>query len=113
MKFEFITADTVVPSCLPLPVAILRLPVNNTAKIVYARLLHTTLAAGMTDGDGIRFVCFPVSEMAAGLSRSAVTVKRSLKELEDVGLIMRVRRGIGEPNYIYTRLPKKEDERNE
>lgn len=113
MKFEFITADTVVSPRLPLPVAILRLPVNNTAKIVYARLLSTTLAAGMTDGNGLRFVCFPVSEMAAGLSRSAVTVKRSLKELEDVGLIMRVRRGIGEPNYIYTRLPQKEDERNE
>ena len=33
-------------------------------------------------------------------------VKRSLKELEDIGLILRVRRGVGEPNRIYTLLPK-------
>ena len=46
-------------------------------------------------------------------SRSSVTVKRSLKELEDAGLILRVRRGVGEPNRIYTLLPKKEDDRDE
>ena len=47
-----------------------------------------------------------IMELAAALSRSPVTVKRSLKELEDIGLILRVRRGVGEPNRIYTLLPK-------
>ena len=42
------------------------------------------------------------------MSRSTVTIKRSLKELEDAGLILRVRRGVGEANRIYTLLPKKE-----
>ena len=42
-----------------------------------------------------------------------MTVKRSLKELEDAGLILRVRRGVGEPNRIYTLLPKKEGCRDE
>ena len=37
----------------------------------------------------------------------------SLKELEDAGLILRVRRGVGEPNRIYTLLPKKEGCRDE
>ena len=41
------------------------------------------------------------------MSRSSVTVKRSLKELEDAGLILRVRRGVGEPNRIYT--PRRRD----
>ena len=54
-----------------------------------------------------------IVELAAALSRSSVTVKRSLKELEDAGLILRVRRGVGEPNRIYTLLPKKEDDRDE
>ena len=40
------------------------------------------------------------------LARSTMTVKRSLNELEDAGLILRVRRGVGEPNRIYTLLPK-------
>lgn len=58
------------------------------------------------DSNGILFVRFPIMELAAALSRSPVTVKRSLKELEDIGLILRVRRGVGEPNRIYTLLPK-------
>ena len=84
----------------------LRLPISSTAKVMYARLLNTTLTAGIEDSNGILFVRFPIMELAAALSRSPVTVKRSLKELEDIGLILRVRRGVGEPNRIYTLLPK-------
>ena len=46
MEFEFMTADTVLPPCMPLPTAMLRLPVSSTAKVMYARLLDATLAAG-------------------------------------------------------------------
>ena len=34
-----------------------------------------------------------------------MTVKRSLNELENAGLIMRVRQGVGEPNRIYVLIP--------
>ena len=54
-------------------------------------------------------ICFPVTAIAAVLSRSPMTVKRSLNELETAGLIMRVRQGIGEPNRIYVLIPGKED----
>ena len=113
MEFEFMTADTVLPPCMPLPTAMLRLPISSPAKIMYARLLDTTLAEGAEDTNGILFVSFPIVELAADLSRSSVTVKRSLKELEDAGLILRVRRAVGEPNRIYTLLPKKEGCHNE
>ncbi|RGR65459.1 DeoR family transcriptional regulator, partial [Roseburia inulinivorans] len=46
---------------------------------------------------------------AAVLSRSPMTVKRSLNELEIAGLIMRVRQGVGEPNRIYVLIPGKGD----
>ena len=59
--------------------------------------------------NGILFVCFPVTAIAAVLSRSPMTVKRSLNELENAGLIMRVRQGVGEPNRIYVLIPGKED----
>ena len=87
------------------------LPISSTAKIMYARLLDATLAEGGEDTNGILFVRFPIVELAAALSRSSVTVKRSLKELEDAGLILRVRQGFGEPNKIYVLIPKKEDSR--
>ena len=46
------------------------------------------------------FIHFPIVELAAPLACSAMTVKRSLNELEDAGLILRVRQGFGEPNKI-------------
>ena len=70
MEVEFMTADTTLPPCMPLPRAMLRLPISSTAKVMYAR-----------------------------------------NELEDAGLILRVRQGFGEPNKIYVLIPKKEDRR--
>ena len=41
MEVEFLTADTALPPCLPLPGAMLGLPVSSTAKVMYAlSLIH-------------------------------------------------------------------------
>ena len=108
MEFEFMTADTVLPPCMPFPRALTGFPVSSTAKVMYCRMLDAMLSKGKEDENGILFVCFPVTAIAAVLSRSSVTVKRSLKELEDAGLILRVRQGVGEPNRIYVLIPGKE-----
>lgn len=108
MEFEFMTADTVLPPCMPLPAAILRLPISSTAKVMYARLLDEILTDGVEDSNGILFIRFPIVDLAAALSRSPMTVKRSLNELEQAGMIMRVRQGIGEANHIYILLPKED-----
>ena len=76
---------------------------------LYCRMLDAMLSKGQEDENGILFVCFPVTAIAAVLSRSSMTVKRSLNELETAGLIMRVRQGVGEPNRIYVLIPGKED----
>ena len=112
MEFEFMTADTVLPPCMPLPTAMLRLPVSSTAKVMYARLLDEIMTRGIEDSNGILFIRFPIMEIAAALSRSPQTCKRSLNELEQAGMIMRVRQGIGEVSHIYILLPK-EDAANE
>ena len=111
MEVEFMTADTPLPPCMPLPRAMLRLPISSTAKVMYARLLDEILTDGVEDSNGILFIRFPIVDLAAALSRSPMTVKRSLNELEDAGLILRVRQGFGEPNKIYVLIPKKEDSR--
>lgn len=108
MEFEFMTADTVLPPCMPLPAAMLRLPISSTAKVMYARLLDEILTDGVEDSNGILFIRFPIVDLAAALSRSPMTVKRSLNELEQAGMIMRVRQGIGEANHIYILLPKED-----
>ena len=108
MEFEFMTADTVLPPCMPLPAAMLRLPISSTAKVMYARLLDEILTDGVEDSNGILFIRFPIVDLAAALSRSPMTVKRTLNELEQAGMIMRVRQGIGEANHIYILLPKED-----
>ena len=49
MEFEFMTINTPLPPCMPLPIAALRLPISSTAKIMYARLLDAALMAGRED----------------------------------------------------------------
>ena len=106
MEVEFMTADTALPPCMPLPRAMLRLPISSTAKVMYARLLDAALAAGAEDANGIIFTRCPIVELAGALGRSAMTVKRALRELEDAGLLLRVRQGFGEPNKIYVLIPR-------
>lgn len=101
MEVEFMTADTALPPCMPLPRAMLRLPISSTAKVMYARMLDIVFLSGIEDANGILFIHFPIVELAAALARSTMTVKRSLNELEDAGLILRVRQGFGEPNKIF------------
>ena len=47
------------------------------------------LSKGQEDENGILFVCFPITGIAAVLSRSPMTVKRSLNELETAGLALK------------------------
>ena len=103
MEVEFMTADTTLPPCMPLPRAMLRLPISSTAKVMYARMLDIVFLSGIEDANGILFIHFPIVELAAALARSTMTVKRSLNELEDAGLILRVRQGSGNPTkYMYS-----------
>ncbi|GBF71774.1 hypothetical protein LAWASA_4536 [Lawsonibacter asaccharolyticus] len=108
MNTEFMTADTNLPPCLPLPGAMLGL-VSSTAKVMYAKLLGAVLTAGVEDANGMLFVRFPLAELAVALGRSTQTCKRALRELEAAGLILWVRQGIGAPNRIYVLVPKKRD----
>lgn len=76
MEVEFMTADTTLPPCMPLPRAMLRLPISSTAKVMYARMLDIVFLSGIEDANGILFIHFPIVELAAALARSTMTVKR-------------------------------------
>ena len=108
MNYEFMITGMALPPCMPLPRAALGLPVSSTAKVMYARLLDEILTKGIEDSNGILFIRFPIMELSADLSQSPQTCKRSLNELEQAGMIMRVRQGIGEASHIYILLPKEE-----
>ena len=107
MEYEFMTADTPLPPCMPFPKALTGLPISSTAKVMYCKMLDAMLTKKLEDENGILFVYFPIKQLAAILSRCEMTVKRSLNELENAGLVMRVRqRGFAELNRIYILIPK-------
>ncbi len=106
MNTEFMTADTNLPPCLPLPGAMLGLPVSSTAKVMYAKLLGAVLTACGEHPNGIVSVRLPLADLAVALGRSTQTCKRALRELEDAGLLLRVLREIGAPNRIYVLIPR-------
>ena len=108
MNYEFMITGMALPPCMPLPREALGLPVSSTAKVMYARLLDEILTKGTEDSNGILFIRFPIMELSAALSRSPQTCKRSLNELEQAGMIMRVRQGTGEASHIYILLPKED-----
>ena len=65
MNFEFMTIDTPLPPCMPFPRALTGFPVSSTAKVMYCRMLDAMLSNGQEDENGILFVCFPVTAIAA------------------------------------------------
>ena len=112
MEYEFMTAATPLPPCMPFPKALTGLPISSTAKVMYCKMLDAMITKNLEDENGILFVYFPVRQLAAELSRCEMTVKRSLNELENAGLVMRVRqRGFAELNRIYILIPKKGTEK--
>ena len=74
MEVEFMTADTTLPPCMPLPRAMLRLPISSTAKVMYARMLDIVFLSGIEDANGILFIHFPIVELAAALARNKIYI---------------------------------------
>ena len=107
MEYEFMTLDTPLPPCMPFPKALAGLPISSTAKVMYCKMLDAMLTKKLEDENKYLFVYFPVRQLAAELSQCEMTVKCSLSELKNTGLIMRVRqRGFAELNRIYILIPK-------
>ncbi len=108
MEFRFMTKHMPLPPGMWFPAVLMELRISSTAKIMYCRMLDAALADGMPDDAGMLFVHYPIAELARDISRCSMTVKRSLNELENAGLVMRVRQKAGMPNRIYVLVPEKE-----
>lgn len=110
MNYEFMLADIIMPPYIPLPKATVQLPISSTAKVMYARLLEEILTEGIEDSNGILYICFPIMELAIAICRSPMTVKRALNELEQAGMIMRIRQSVGEASHIYILIPERNNQ---
>ena len=93
---------------MPLPRFILRGEYSINAKLLYALLLGRTQLSqksGWVSEDGDVYVIYTIRQMANDLNRSDRTVKAALAELENAGLITRIRQGWNRANRIFLQLP--------
>ena len=78
------------------------------AKLLYRLLLNrTTLSqkSGWVSEDGNVYVIYTIKQMADDLDRSERTVKTALRELENAGLLTRVRQGLTKANRLFLQIP--------
>ena len=93
---------------MPLPRFILRDEYSINAKLLYALLLGRTQLSqksGWVSEDGNVYVIYTIRQIANDLNRSERTVKAALAELENAGLIIRVRQGWNRANRIFSGCP--------
>ena len=104
----YFTKDTELPPFVPLPRFIIDSDRTINAKLVYGFLLNRAMLSrenGWADEHGNVFVIYTIKQLADDLYRSERTVKTALKELDDAGLIVRVRKGYNRANRIFVMVP--------
>ena len=78
------------------------------SKLLYGLLLNRTMLSqknGWESENGNVYVIYTIKQMANDLDRSERTVKTALRELENAGLITRVRQGWNQANRIFLQIP--------
>ena len=96
------------PPFIPLPRFMLAGEYSINAKLLYGFLLNRTMLSqksGWVSEDGNVYVIYTIKQMANDLDRSERTVKTALRELENAGLITRVRQGWNQANRIFLQIP--------
>lgn len=104
----YFTKDTTLPPFVPLPRFIIQGEYTVNAKLLYGLILNRTLLSrksGWYAENGAVYVIYTIKQMANDLNRSERTVKTALNELENAGLIQRVRQGWNRANRIFLKLP--------
>lgn len=108
LKTTFYTTNHSLPPFMVFPKYLLKLPLSETSRILYMLLLDRSKLSAQNpqwvDDSGRVFLCFPISELSKAMERSETTVKDCLKNLEQLGLLVRQRQGIGRPNRLYIKL---------
>ncbi|RGC30119.1 replication initiator protein A [Enterocloster aldenensis] len=110
---EYITGNTCFPPYMVFPKFLLDINVNETAKLLYVILLDRARLSmqneGWADEYNRIYIIYTIKNMAATLRKSEITIKTALNALTEEGLIMRMRQGSGNPNWIYVKIPKQKE----
>lgn len=95
------------PACA-IPKEVLLMGLKPGTLIIYGLLLTRSAISRKnhwTDVSGRVFVYYPIEDLSRDSGRGTTSVKISLRELTDAGLIIRERQGFNRPNRIFVCIP--------
>lgn len=114
---EYMKADTKVNGYMVYPRFLSTIDVGSTEKIVYVYLFNrarssqrASKSGKFTDQLGRVYIVYPIKDLAADTGFTERWVKKSMKELEEAGLIERKREGKNKPDKIYVKVPGESSE---
>lgn len=90
------------------PLFMVGMNLSITAKLVYALLFDRAADRKTAETDGKIYVTFTIKDLSECIGKSEMTVKNSLKILEEKGLIKRKSKGVGKPTHIFILYPNDE-----
>ena len=108
---KYMFQHTKLPSYLPMPRFLMKLPISNTAKLLYTQLLGKAQLSqknGWLDGKGRVYFIYPIHQMAVDMDKSITTIKDVLRELVAAQLLEKIPEGRGRPNRMYLLFPDDE-----
>ena len=107
-KNQYLYPDTPRLPYYQFPQFLLRVPISQTAKILYT-VLHDRARLSQrnnwADDAGRIYTIYPIEELAAEIKRSVTQVKQGLNELIRADLLEKEHLQHGKPNRLYVRMP--------
>lgn len=108
MKYEYMKESEQMLQYFQFPKFLLKLRISQNAKFLYMILYDRARISrknSWIDKYGNVYLIFPIEELSAQIGKCKSSVKTALKELDDVGLLVRRSGGFSKPNHLYVKIP--------
>ncbi len=108
MKYEYMKESEKMLQYFQFPKFLLKLRISQTAKFLYMILYDRARISrknSWIDKYGNVYLIFPIEELSVQIDKCKSSVKTALKELDDVGLLVRRSGGFSKPNHLYVKIP--------
>ena len=111
MQYEYMKESEQMLQYFQFPKFLLKLSISQNAKFLYMILYDRARISrknSWIDKYGNVYLIFPIEELSVQIGKCKSSVKTALKELDDVGLLVRRSGGFSKPNHLYVRIPSDE-----
>ena len=111
MKYEYMKESEQMLQYVQFPKFLLKLRISQNAKFLYMILYDRARISrknSWIDKYGNVYLIFPIEELSVQIDKCKSSVKTALKELDDVGLLVRRSGGFSKPNHLYVKIPSDE-----